>query len=186
MVNVRAPGIVLAIAVMVVGTVACVSQLERDPATVTPTPSATPEPTATAEPTSTLEPTATGTPTPTQGPEATPTATATNIPVGNGGVQQAGLFVEIESLTDESVVRGDTVIARGQTVPDAVLSINSIIVPVQPDGTFEVLLSLEPGPNLIEVVASNLDGEELSRVIAVVSIPDTPTPTPTVEGGASS
>jgi uncharacterized protein YfaP (DUF2135 family) len=86
-------------------------------------------------------------------------------------VQRYGLFLEIEGLSEDSVVRGDTVVARGRTRPDAVLSINGVVVPVDSSGSFEVLLTLDPGPNIIEVVASDLEGNEETRVLAVVSLP---------------
>jgi hypothetical protein len=174
----RGPGIILAGAALLVMATACVSQLDRT--TPGPEGTSTPAPTAeaTASPTPSPTPTATLAASTPVSPTPTPTATPTNIPIGNGGVQRVGLFLEIEGISDESIIRGDTVIARGQTVPEAVVSISfpprttSIIVPVQADGSFEIILSLEPGPNLIEVVASNLEGEELSRVIAVVSLPE--------------
>lgn len=182
MVRARRPGIVLVIAVLLVSAAACVQQLERQ--TATPGSSPTAEPTAQ----STAVPSATPTATPPVNPVDTPTASATptNIPVNNDGIQR-GLFLEIEGISDESIVRGSTVIVRGQTVRDAVVSINSIIIQLEPDGSFEVLLALQPGPNLIEVVVSNLDGEELSREIAVISLPEEEaTSTPTPEGGTSS
>ena len=87
-------------------------------------------------------------------------------------MQRYGLFLEIEGLIEESVVRGDTVVARGRTRPDAVLSINGVVVPLDGSGSFEVLLTLDPGPNIIEVVASDLEGNEETVVLAVVSLPE--------------
>ncbi len=87
-------------------------------------------------------------------------------------VQSFGLFLEIEGLSEESVVRGDSVTARGRTSADAIVSINGVIVPVDADGYFEVQLSLVPGPNEINVVASDLEGNEESRLLAVVSLPE--------------
>ena len=120
----------------------------------TPVPPApTPQPTAT--PTSTAP---TATPQAQASPTATPTPTGspTAIPVNN--TQTYSLTLEIEGLSDESIVRGDSIIARGQTTADAIVSINGVIVPVDETGYFEVPLKLDPGPNQIEVVASDLDG----------------------------
>jgi hypothetical protein len=86
-------------------------------------------------------------------------------------VQRFGLFLEIEGLTEESVVRGDSVVARGRTRPDAVVSINGVVVPVDEIGSFQVLLALDPGPNIIEVIASDIDGNQDVRVLEVVSLP---------------
>lgn len=135
---------------------------------VSPGPTATPAPAPVAPATTTPEVS------PTTG--AVPVATAVSTPLPattpvSSDVQRYGLFVEIEGLNEDSVVRGDTVVARGRTRPDAVLSINGVIVPVDAIGSFEVLLTLDPGPNIIEVVASDLEGNEETRVLAVVSLP---------------
>lgn len=183
MVRAGGPGLILAAVVLLLAAAACVQQLERQ--TSTPVASPTAEPTV--QLTEVPSPTPTATATPPGDPGVTPTASATptNIPVNNG--TQVGLFLEIEGISDDSIVRGNTVVVRGQTVRDAVVSINTIIIAVNPDGSFEVLLALLPGPNLIEVVVSNLEGEELSREIAVIALPEeTPTPTPTPQGGTPS
>ena len=150
---------------------------ETDP-TETPAPSPSPTATATVAPTvaatatSTVEPTAALTPTATPVP---PTPTPSPIPVSN--VQYLGLFLEIEGLGDQSIVHGSSVIIRGQTSPDAILSIQGVIIPLSSDGRFEVTLQLDPGPNVIDVVSSDLDGNEESKSLEVVSLPG--------EGGAA-
>ena len=89
------------------------------------------------------------------------------------------MTLEVEGISDETEVRGDTIHIRGQTSPDAVVSINGVVVPVDDTGAFEVSIKLSEGPNLIEVVASDLDGNSLSTVSVVVSLPEDPTATPT-------
>lgn len=128
----------------------------------TATPTAAPEPSPTATPQLSPSPTATST--------NTPVSLPTVIPVNN--VQTYTLTLEIEGLSDESIVRGDSIVARGQTSPDAIVSINGVIVPVDDNGHFEVPMMLDPGPNVIEVVASDLDGNQVSTVLAVVSLPE--------------
>jgi hypothetical protein len=156
----------LGIALVAAGAIAvaaCTQRVERVTPTLQPaaTPAQAPPPTPTPRPV---------TPTP-SAPPATPTPTSRTAPVSTTP-QFFGLFLEIEGLADENVVRGDTVVARGRTSPAAVLSINGVIVPVDGGGNFQVQLALDPGPNIIEVVASDLNGNEISRVIAVVSLPE--------------
>ena len=163
----------------------CVQRVDRGAESATPTaevrvePSVTPvstpvRPGAVApEPSATAPPLPERSPVPAAGPAAatTPTPQPLDTPA-TSHVQRYGLFLEIEGLTEESVVRGDTVAARGRTSPDAVLSINGVVVPVDENGSFEVLLALDPGPNIIEVVASDLEGNEETIVLAVVSLPE--------------
>ena len=129
-------------------------------ATPTSVPSATPEPTATARPTAvpTLTPVPTSTPAPT--PTSTPRSGTFN------------LSLDFEGIGDETVVRSETVLLRGRTAADAVVSVNGVIVEVQSDGTFELTLALDPGPNLVEIVASDLDGNSVSSSLAIISIPE--------------
>ena len=127
-------------------------------ATPTATPTSTPNPTPTA--TATPAPTATSIPTP------TPTATATPE-----GALPSELFLEITEPTDESVVSQATVTVRGLTTPDAIVSVGGQTVDVDAQGGFAVEITLEPGPNIIELVASNLEGMEESTLISLIYIP---------------
>lgn len=153
--------------------VACAQTAARNE----PTPTAVPEPTQTAvpptqtpSPSPTPEPSPTATPEPTATVQPTPVVSPTAIPVNN--TQTYTLSLQIEGISDESIVRGDSIVLRGQTTADAIVSINGVIVPVDETGLFEVPLSLEPGPNRIVVVASDLDGDEVSASFLVVSLPE--------------
>ncbi|MDA1296919.1 MAG: hypothetical protein O3B04_02820 [Chloroflexi bacterium] len=80
------------------------------------------------------------------------------------------VFLEISGIENESVIDASTVTIVGATTPDALLSVNGQAVTVELDGSFTIDLELEPGPNFIEFVSSNLRGQETSRVFSVVSI----------------
>lgn len=121
----------------------------------TPTPTATPAP-----PTPTLPPPTPATPTPV--PPATPTPEPT---------PQESLFLEISEPENESVFNEEPIVVRGFTTPDAVVSVNGDVVDVDAQGEFAVVLSLEPGPNIIEIVASDMAGDQESAMLAVIYIP---------------
>ena len=127
-------------------------------ATPTATPTSTPNPT----------PTATATPAPTATSIPTPTATATATPEG---ALPSELFLEITEPADESVVSQATVTVRGLTTPDAIVSVGGQTIDVDAQGEFAVEITLEPGPNIIELVASNLEGMEESTLISLIYIP---------------
>jgi uncharacterized protein YfaP (DUF2135 family) len=82
------------------------------------------------------------------------------------------LALDIFGIGEETIVRGASIIVAGRTHADAVLSINGVIIPMDADGRFEVTVALNPGPNLIEVVASDLDGNQKSRVLTVIALPE--------------
>ncbi len=112
--------------------------------------------------------TSTPQPTPTIA-EAQPTSTPTPAPTP---LASLGLFLQVTGVDSESVVHNNTVTISGVTSPDAVLSINGILVPINEEGEFEATLSLDSGANLIEVIASDFEGNEESAVLAIVSIPE--------------
>ena len=147
------------------------------PPTPTSIPRATPTPTPTVVilPTPTLKPTPTSTPTPTvppptptpiPTPRPTPTQTLTPTPVP----QSEELLLEVTSPQDNSVVTSAAIPAVGRTSPDATVSVNGRLVEIDLSGNFQTLLTLEEGINLIEVIASDLSGEVLTRVLTVIYI----------------
>ena len=135
-------------------------------ATSAPTPTATlaPTPTATSAPT----PTATLAPTPTPSPTPTPTPTPTPAPTPMPEPQPRDLLLQVSLPEDNSVVNQSRVSVTGRTSPDATVSINEILPVIGPSGEFEASITLEEGPNLIEIIASDLAGDVRSRVMTVI------------------
>ena len=147
--------------------------------TVLPEPTATPQPSATPVPLiPTLIPIPTIAPTPTPISVSTPVPTIaptveTEIPIGS--TPNSGTFnlsLDFEGIGNESVVRSDRVLLHGVTSADATVSVNGVILEVQSDGTFELTLPLEPGPNIVDIVASDLEGNSINSSLAIISIPE--------------
>jgi hypothetical protein len=167
----RLRGLGLIVAVSAVAALAaCFEPSARNP-TVVPSPTTV----ATAEPTSTptVTPTATATlppASPTATATAGPTATPSPLPVNN--VDNYELSLQLEGVGDENVVHGTIMVIRGRTLPDAILSINGVIVEVDAEGRFEREVRLEIGPNVVEVVASDLAGNQISAILSVVALPE--------------
>ena len=72
---------------------------------------------------------------------------------------------------DQSIVSEVVVSLSGRTGPEAIASVNGVSLSVDELGFFFTMVSLEPGPNIIDVVATNNDGKILSTVIAVIYRP---------------
>ncbi len=83
--------------------------------------------------------------------------------------KDGSLFIQLDGLGAQNVITGQSVDVRGATSPDAILSVAGVPVLVAADGRFQTVFELEPGPNFIEVVASNPEGQQTSRLVAVVS-----------------
>ena len=147
--------------------------------TVLPAPTATPQPSATPVP---LIPTPI--PIPTIAPTPTPISVSTPVPtiaptveteIPIGSTPNSGTFnlsLDFEGIGNESVVRSDRVLLHGVTSADATVSVNGVILEVQSDGTFELTLPLEPGPNIVDIVASDLEGNSINSSLAIISIPE--------------
>ena len=69
---------------------------------------------------------------------------------------------------NESIVSNSILPLSGRTGPNAIVSINGRSVPVDRFGYFSSTVRLEEGPNVIDVVATNDDGQTLSTVLAVI------------------
>lgn len=103
------------------------------------------------------------TPTLTPTPELTPTPTP------------AALFLEIAEPQDESVVSTASIAVSGSTLPGAIVSVfideQVEIADVEEDGSFSVTVTLQEGPNLIEVIASDSEQNEASGWLSVIYNP---------------
>ncbi len=69
---------------------------------------------------------------------------------------------------NESIVSNPVLPLSGRTGPNAIVSVNGRSVPVDRFGYFSSTVRLEQGPNVIDVVATNDDGQTLSKVLAVI------------------
>jgi len=81
------------------------------------------------------------------------------------------LSLDITSPEDESIVATSEVEVAGTTLPTAIVSVNGTLVTVRDDGGFSTTVTLEEGPNTIEVVASTVADEQVDEVIMVIYIP---------------
>ena len=134
---------------------------------------ATSSSTAVADTTPTVTAAATAEPTPAETSEQAIVQTETPVvPAGtpNPGAVGQVVFIDLQGIENESVIEDSSVTISGLTTPDALLSINGQPVAVDLDGSFTADLQLDPGPNFVEIVSSNLRGEETSRVLSVVSV----------------
>lgn len=136
-------------------------------------------------------------PTPTQGPSdgadmghSTPTATPTTTPVptqratrtpdsqastpspDDGDEEESGNALDFKVLAprDGTGVEIRAVRVLGTARPDAIVAVNGNPVEPNANGRFVYDLSLEAGVNFIEVVATDIAGEEASEGIAVFAV----------------
>ncbi len=92
------------------------------------------------------------------------------LAAGCGKSEVSTIPLTISEPLDETIVYSADLVVKGQTEPDAVVSVNEVVVDVAADGKFSTTLMLEEGPNLIEVVASDFEGNEGSASITVIYV----------------
>lgn len=109
-------------------------------------------------------------PGPRYAPGASPSPVARATPVADSAVAASpeSLFLEITAPKDEIVLNESSLVVLGQTVADAVVSVNGQSVELDANGNFAATVALEQGPNAIEIIASDFRGNQESRVISVI------------------
>ena len=103
-------------------------------------------------------------------PEAVSPA-ATISPVQTNPPGTSGLWLQILSPLDEAVVDTPQVDVLGSAPAGSVISVNDEILIVGSDSQFTVTVLLEDGPNLIEIIASDDDGNELTTLLTITYEP---------------
>ncbi|KAF0111732.1 MAG: hypothetical protein FD147_743 [Chloroflexi bacterium] len=78
------------------------------------------------------------------------------------------LWLHLFSPKDGDIVTQPLVIVSGQAPAETVISLNETISLVTEDSNFSMPVVLEEGPNVIEVVASNMDGDEISFILTIL------------------
>jgi len=157
----KKPIVVLPIGLIMLGCSVGSLAIPSPPPTGLPRIQATPSIPGTQEP-ATPQATVTASVTATKpAPDQTPVATPFAVP----------LFLSVSTPQDETITTTQQIAVAGKTSPGAVVSVNGRVVAVSPGGDFSTVLVLEEGPNTIEVIASDQDGNEVSRIIAVIYQP---------------
>jgi hypothetical protein len=86
-------------------------------------------------------------------------------------IQESELWLQITSPLDEAVVTLPQVEVTGSAPAGSVISVNEDILIVGADGQFKTTIALEEGPNLIEIIASDENGNETSALLTVTYEP---------------
>ena len=79
-------------------------------------------------------------------------------------------YLEVTQPADNSIINVGTVEVMGRTSPGAVVSVNDEIAVADTQGTFVVTIALEEGPNIIEVIASDDEGNEAMASLTVTLV----------------
>jgi len=92
------------------------------------------------------------------------------IPMPSPETPPTGFYLTVTQPADGSIVDVGKIEVRGHTSPGAVVSVNDEIAMADTQGIFTVTINLEEGPNIIEVIASNEEGEEAGINLTVTLV----------------
>ncbi len=81
------------------------------------------------------------------------------------------LFLLVTQPENQSVYTHPDIPIVGRTTPGTVVKVNGVTVPVDAAGVFTTVLTLDPGPNIIDVEALGMEGDALNAVRAVIYRP---------------
>jgi hypothetical protein len=84
---------------------------------------------------------------------------------------EQGFFLEVLEPPDETVVDTNPIRVSGSASPGAEVSVNGELIDIDREGNFVVMVELEAGPNAIEVIATDYDGNEEACILAVIYAP---------------
>ena len=106
-------------------------------------------------------------------------------PLGTtSGTLQSGLPLNVTEPADSAIINGDTVTVQGTTTPGATVSVNDNVITADSTGAFSTNVSLDAGPNAIDVIATDDNNNQGEVLLMVNAMPTTSTATSTTLGAS--
>ena len=100
------------------------------------------------------------------------------------GTLQSGLPLSVTEPADSATINGDTVTVQGTTTPGATVSVNDNVVTADSTGAFSINVSLDAGPNAIDVIATDNNNNQGEVLLMVNAMPPTSTTTSATSGAS--
>jgi maltose-binding protein MalE len=88
----------------------------------------------------------------------------------SGVSTSAGVSLTVSEPQDNTITDTPTIDVSGHTNPEAVVSVNDVVTTADANGNFTTTISLNEGPNTIEVVASDQEGNQASVTLIVTLV----------------
>jgi hypothetical protein len=102
-------------------------------------------------------------------------STVTSPSGTTSGTLQSGLPLSITEPADSATINGDAVTVQGTTAPGATVSVNDNVVTADSTGAFSTNVSLDAGPNAIDVIATDDNNNQGEVLLMVDAMPTTST-----------
>jgi hypothetical protein len=99
-------------------------------------------------------------------PEVPPTLAVPNTPT-----PAANFPIALDAPRDGDTVNTSPLLVSGVTVPNAIVSVNDAVGIANGEGRFELRVPLQAGPNVLEVIASQPNGQQAFIIVTVMYQP---------------
>ncbi len=84
-------------------------------------------------------------------------------------ILQSGIPLKVTEPADAAEINTASIVVKGQTVPGAAVSVNDTAGIADSEGNFTIAISLEPGPNAVDVIATDDSGKQ-GEVLILVNV----------------
>ena len=99
-------------------------------------------------------------------PDVPPTLALPNTPTPAANFQ-----IALDAPHDGDTINTSPLLVTGTTVPNAVVSVNDVVGVANGEGRFSLPVPLQAGPNVLEVIASQPNGQEAFVIVTVMYQP---------------
>jgi hypothetical protein len=99
-------------------------------------------------------------------PEVPPTLALPNTPTPAATFQ-----ITLDSPRDGETTNTSPLLVTGVTVPNAIVSVNDVVGIANGEGRFDLMVPLQAGPNVLEVIASQPNGLQAFVIVTVMYQP---------------
>lgn len=99
-------------------------------------------------------------------PEVPPTLALPNTPTPAATFQ-----IALDAPHDGETTNVSPLLVSGMTVPNAIVSVNDVVGVANGEGRFDLQVPLQAGPNVLEIIASEPNGQQTFVIVTVMYQP---------------
>jgi hypothetical protein len=99
-------------------------------------------------------------------PEAPPTLALPNTPTPS-----VNFKITLDAPRDGETTNASPLLVTGTAMPNAIISVNDVVGVANGEGRFDLMIPLQVGPNVLEVIASQPDGQQTFLIVTVMYQP---------------
>ena len=104
-------------------------------------------------------------------PEVVVPAVPPTLAIPNTPTPSMNFKITLDSPHDGETTNTSPLLVTGNAMPNAVVSVNDVVGVANGEGRFDLMVPLQVGPNVLEVIASQPDGQQTFLIVTVMYQP---------------